>query len=177
MKLVGGCPALSDQLNVDAFLEQARSYDKAASSPVGWYIRFITFNYIINGTIVGLDPQFSISYFWKHDSLSYNGGGVWLLEKWTKVAKTENNILFLLIQFKTKKQKLFHCHLMRTHCVYLWICSGMLKLGSYPTLCRFSEPGRSMNGQGARSTDHYYKEQSYEKMLRNFSDLLVKNSM
>ncbi|XP_020107404.1 uncharacterized protein LOC109723456 isoform X1 [Ananas comosus] len=39
MKLVGGCPSLSDQLNVDAFLEQARSYDKAASSPVGWYIR------------------------------------------------------------------------------------------------------------------------------------------
>jgi hypothetical protein len=24
---------------VDAFLEQARSYDKAASNPVGWYIR------------------------------------------------------------------------------------------------------------------------------------------
>ncbi|XP_010909126.1 plastoglobule-localized metallopeptidase 48, chloroplastic [Elaeis guineensis] len=39
MKLAGGCPSLSDHLNVDAFLEQARSYDKAASSPVGWYIR------------------------------------------------------------------------------------------------------------------------------------------
>ncbi|MCD7455042.1 hypothetical protein HAX54_026919 [Datura stramonium] len=39
MKLAGGCPSLSDQLNVDAFLEQARSYDKASSSPVGWYIR------------------------------------------------------------------------------------------------------------------------------------------
>jgi len=39
MKLAGGCPSLADQLNVDAFLEQARSYDKAASSPVGWYIR------------------------------------------------------------------------------------------------------------------------------------------
>ncbi|KAJ6846096.1 uncharacterized protein M6B38_278635 [Iris pallida] len=39
MKLAGGCPSLSDQLNVDAFLEQARSYDMAASSPVGWYIR------------------------------------------------------------------------------------------------------------------------------------------
>ncbi|KAJ6820067.1 uncharacterized protein M6B38_399855 [Iris pallida] len=39
MKLAGGCPSLSDKLNVDAFLEQARSYDKAASSPVGWYIR------------------------------------------------------------------------------------------------------------------------------------------
>lgn len=39
MKLAGGCPSLSDQLNVDAFLEQARSYDKAASSPIGWYIR------------------------------------------------------------------------------------------------------------------------------------------
>ncbi|KEH22124.1 putative peptidase M48 [Medicago truncatula] len=39
MKLAGGCPSLADQLNVDAFLEQARSYEKAASSPVGWYIR------------------------------------------------------------------------------------------------------------------------------------------
>ncbi|GFZ19136.1 peptidase family M48 family protein [Actinidia rufa] len=39
MKLAGGCPSLADQLNVDAFLEQARSYDKASSSPVGWYIR------------------------------------------------------------------------------------------------------------------------------------------
>ncbi|EHA8590073.1 hypothetical protein COCNU_scaffold014693G000010 [Cocos nucifera] len=39
MKLAGGCPSLSDHLNVDAFLEQARSYDKASSSPVGWYIR------------------------------------------------------------------------------------------------------------------------------------------
>lgn len=39
MKLAGGCPSMADQLNVDAFLEQARSYDKATSSPVGWYIR------------------------------------------------------------------------------------------------------------------------------------------
>ncbi|CAK9143309.1 unnamed protein product [Ilex paraguariensis] len=39
MKLSGGCPSLADQLNVDAFLDQARSYDKASSSPVGWYIR------------------------------------------------------------------------------------------------------------------------------------------
>ncbi|KAL6626543.1 hypothetical protein ACP70R_030269 [Stipagrostis hirtigluma subsp. patula] len=35
MKLAGGSPSLADQLNVDAFLEQARSYDKAASNPVG----------------------------------------------------------------------------------------------------------------------------------------------
>ncbi|PPD79433.1 hypothetical protein GOBAR_DD23635 [Gossypium barbadense] len=35
MKLAGGCPSMADQLNVDAFLEQARSYDKASSSPVG----------------------------------------------------------------------------------------------------------------------------------------------
>ncbi|KAH6766604.1 Peptidase family M48 family protein [Perilla frutescens var. hirtella] len=38
MKLAGGCPSMADQLNVDAFLEQARSYEKASSSPVGWYI-------------------------------------------------------------------------------------------------------------------------------------------
>lgn len=41
MKLAGGCPSLSEQLNVDAFLEQARSYDKASSSPIGWYIRLV----------------------------------------------------------------------------------------------------------------------------------------
>ncbi|XP_042499227.1 protease HtpX homolog isoform X2 [Macadamia integrifolia] len=39
MKLAGGCPSLSDQLNVDAFLEQARSYEKASASPIGWYVR------------------------------------------------------------------------------------------------------------------------------------------
>lgn len=39
MKLAGGCPSLADQLNVEAFLEQARSYDKASSNPMGWYIR------------------------------------------------------------------------------------------------------------------------------------------
>ncbi|XP_011098886.1 uncharacterized protein LOC105177426 isoform X1 [Sesamum indicum] len=39
MKLAGGCPSMADKLNVDAFLEQARSYEKASSSPVGWYIR------------------------------------------------------------------------------------------------------------------------------------------
>ncbi|XAR52003.1 hypothetical protein NMG60_11006828 [Bertholletia excelsa] len=39
MKLAGGCPSMADQLNVDAFLEQARSYDKASSNPFGWYIR------------------------------------------------------------------------------------------------------------------------------------------
>lgn len=39
MKLAGGSPSLSNQLNIDAFLEQARSYDKASSTPFGWYIR------------------------------------------------------------------------------------------------------------------------------------------
>ncbi|GMI98151.1 hypothetical protein like AT3G27110 [Hibiscus trionum] len=39
MKLAGGCPSMADQLNVDAFLEQAYSYEKASSSPIGWYIR------------------------------------------------------------------------------------------------------------------------------------------
>ncbi|EPS66175.1 hypothetical protein M569_08601, partial [Genlisea aurea] len=39
MKLAGGCPSVADQLNVDAFLEQARSYDRASSSLVGWYMR------------------------------------------------------------------------------------------------------------------------------------------
>ncbi|KAB2016973.1 hypothetical protein E1A91_D08G131100v1 [Gossypium mustelinum] len=39
MKLAGGCPSMADQLNMDAFLQQARSYDKVSSSPVGYYIR------------------------------------------------------------------------------------------------------------------------------------------
>ncbi|KAJ3708812.1 hypothetical protein LUZ61_012517 [Rhynchospora tenuis] len=39
MKLAGGAPSLADQLNVDAFLEQARTYDEVSSSPIGWYIR------------------------------------------------------------------------------------------------------------------------------------------
>lgn len=38
MKLAGGCPSLAHELSVDAFLEQARSYDQAAaSSLIGWY--------------------------------------------------------------------------------------------------------------------------------------------
>jgi hypothetical protein len=39
MKLAGGCPSLADDLNVDSFLKQARSYDEASSSPFGWYLR------------------------------------------------------------------------------------------------------------------------------------------
>ena len=39
MKLAGGSPSIAGDLNVDAFLEQARSYDEATASPVGWYLR------------------------------------------------------------------------------------------------------------------------------------------
>lgn len=39
MKLSGGCPKLAGQLNVDAFLDQARGYDEASNSPLGWYLR------------------------------------------------------------------------------------------------------------------------------------------
>ncbi|KAG1679281.1 hypothetical protein FOA52_009311 [Chlamydomonas sp. UWO 241] len=39
MKLAGGAPSFSNELNVDAFLEQARSYDEATSSGMGWYLR------------------------------------------------------------------------------------------------------------------------------------------
>jgi len=38
MKLAGGTPKLADQLNVESFLAQARSYDEARSSPMGWYL-------------------------------------------------------------------------------------------------------------------------------------------
>jgi Zn-dependent protease with chaperone function len=39
MKLAGGSPSLSQRLNVDAFIKQAKSYDEATSSPLGWYLR------------------------------------------------------------------------------------------------------------------------------------------
>jgi hypothetical protein len=39
MKLAGGSPSIAKELNVDAFLRQARSYDEASSTPLGWYIR------------------------------------------------------------------------------------------------------------------------------------------
>lgn len=39
MKLAGGSSRLANELNVEAFMEQARSYDEATSSPMGWYLR------------------------------------------------------------------------------------------------------------------------------------------
>jgi len=39
MKLAGGSPSFSSELSVDAFLQQARSYDEASNSMLGWYIR------------------------------------------------------------------------------------------------------------------------------------------
>ena len=39
MKLAGGSPTLAGELNVDAFLRQARSYDEATAGPLGWYLR------------------------------------------------------------------------------------------------------------------------------------------
>lgn len=39
MKLAGGSPSFANELNVDAFLQQARSYDEATASLLGWYLR------------------------------------------------------------------------------------------------------------------------------------------
>lgn len=40
MKLAGGSPSLAHELDVDAFLEQARSYDKATTrGTMGWFLR------------------------------------------------------------------------------------------------------------------------------------------
>ncbi|WIA19977.1 hypothetical protein OEZ85_005854 [Tetradesmus obliquus] len=40
MKLAGGSPAFAHELSVDAFLQQARSYDEVTtSSMLGWYLR------------------------------------------------------------------------------------------------------------------------------------------
>lgn len=39
MKLAGGTGAYAHELNVDAFLEQARSYDEATASPLGSYLK------------------------------------------------------------------------------------------------------------------------------------------
>jgi len=39
MKLAGGSPSFANELNVDAFLKQARSYEEATNSLLGWYLR------------------------------------------------------------------------------------------------------------------------------------------
>ena len=39
MKLAGGATSFASELNVDAFLDQARSYDEATSSPLGTFLR------------------------------------------------------------------------------------------------------------------------------------------
>lgn len=39
MKLAGGSASFANELNVDAFLRQARQYDEATSGPLGWYLR------------------------------------------------------------------------------------------------------------------------------------------
>lgn len=41
MKLAGGSPTLSSQLNLDAFLEQARSYDEISKSEIGEMLKQI----------------------------------------------------------------------------------------------------------------------------------------
>lgn len=39
MKLAGGSSHLAQELNVEAFLRQARSYDEATSTSLGWFLR------------------------------------------------------------------------------------------------------------------------------------------
>ena len=39
MKLSGGTPKLANQLNVEAFLDQARSYDEESATPLGYFLR------------------------------------------------------------------------------------------------------------------------------------------
>lgn len=39
MKLAGGSGRFASELSVDAFLQQAKSYEQASSSPLGWYLR------------------------------------------------------------------------------------------------------------------------------------------
>ena len=39
MKLAGGSGRFAGELSVDAFLQQAKSYEQASSSPLGWYLR------------------------------------------------------------------------------------------------------------------------------------------
>ncbi|GIL45126.1 hypothetical protein Vafri_2050 [Volvox africanus] len=39
MKLAGGSPSFASELNVDAFLQQSRSYEEATNSLLGWYLR------------------------------------------------------------------------------------------------------------------------------------------
>ncbi|NET53728.1 MAG: M48 family metallopeptidase [Merismopedia sp. SIO2A8] len=44
MKLTGGSPSLAAELNLDAFLEQARSYDVASKSDIGEVFQFVQSN-------------------------------------------------------------------------------------------------------------------------------------
>eukprot|EP01023_Acetabularia_acetabulum_P003581 TRINITY_DN1149_c0_g1_i3.p3 TRINITY_DN1149_c0_g1~~TRINITY_DN1149_c0_g1_i3.p3 ORF type:complete len:252 (-),score=34.22 TRINITY_DN1149_c0_g1_i3:3296-4051(-) len=39
MKLTGGTRSLANELNVDAFLQQARSYEEVTNNPLGWFLR------------------------------------------------------------------------------------------------------------------------------------------
>jgi Zn-dependent protease with chaperone function len=39
MKLAGGATRYASELSVDAFLDQARSYDEATSSPLGTFLK------------------------------------------------------------------------------------------------------------------------------------------
>ena len=39
MKLSGGTPKLANQLNVEAFLDQAQSYDEESATPLGYFLR------------------------------------------------------------------------------------------------------------------------------------------
>ncbi|KAG2493772.1 hypothetical protein HYH03_007993 [Edaphochlamys debaryana] len=39
MKLAGGSPSFASELNVDAFLQQSRSYEEATNTLLGWYLR------------------------------------------------------------------------------------------------------------------------------------------
>lgn len=46
MKLAGGAPRFAHELNVDAFLDQARSYDEATASPLGTLLRSTQTRYL-----------------------------------------------------------------------------------------------------------------------------------
>ena len=59
MKLAGGSPTLAAELNVDAFLRQARSYDEATAGPLGWYLKCVPNCAIPDAMLAGLWHRFA----------------------------------------------------------------------------------------------------------------------
>jgi len=71
MKLAGGSMHMAHELNVEAFLRQARSYDAATASPLGWFLKNAQ-----NRALVTLS-LFCVRARWMYGLLVQNSGLWW----------------------------------------------------------------------------------------------------